>query len=358
MSAPCGLGKNAFETTLVPNVSRLKLKSPLFAQFEVTSACNYRCIFCYNVWKETQQPKDLDFKDKARVVQKLIDAEVFSLIFSGGEPLMEKRLPKLVELASKANVHTDVITNGALLTREFAEALHSSGLGGFQVSIHSPTNNDAITGVTRSLEKSLAGLDNALNTFGEKSINVNMVVTKDNRHEITQMAELLSSHGVKSFSIGNFAYTGAAKNKKSLGIAKEQFAEICSTLRKIRSELGMDTSITGGFPICAADKVDDELFDMIANVCDAGLNQLVVDPQGYLRPCVEYKERVGNILTDNLADVWNKSPFLCKLQNFEHVPKECYSCKHVSTCKGGCRASARSFFGKLDSPSPIMGEPL
>jgi len=37
--------------TVIPGIEVVKLGSPLFAQMELTSECPYQCIFCYNVWK-------------------------------------------------------------------------------------------------------------------------------------------------------------------------------------------------------------------------------------------------------------------------------------------------------------------
>ena len=37
--------------TVIPGVEVVKLGSPLYAQVELTSECQYQCVFCYNVWK-------------------------------------------------------------------------------------------------------------------------------------------------------------------------------------------------------------------------------------------------------------------------------------------------------------------
>jgi len=38
----------------------------------------------------------------------------------------------------------------------------------------------------------------------------------------------------------------------------------------------------------------------------------------------------------------------------KYAPKECKKCKYISICRGGCRASARGYFGKIDSKDPLM----
>ena len=38
--------KKAYRNTEISNCKYLKVKSPLAVQFELTSGCNQRCIFC------------------------------------------------------------------------------------------------------------------------------------------------------------------------------------------------------------------------------------------------------------------------------------------------------------------------
>ncbi|MFH1503593.1 MAG: hypothetical protein ABIE36_02965 [Candidatus Diapherotrites archaeon] len=39
--------KDAYQDTEIPNCKYLKIKAPTAVQFELTSGCNQRCIFCH-----------------------------------------------------------------------------------------------------------------------------------------------------------------------------------------------------------------------------------------------------------------------------------------------------------------------
>ena len=83
--------KEAYQETNIPNCKYLKIKAPLATQFELTSGCNQRCIFCYNVWKNLcseQNSITLSKENQLKVIDKIIENEIFDIIFSGGEPLL------------------------------------------------------------------------------------------------------------------------------------------------------------------------------------------------------------------------------------------------------------------------------
>jgi len=115
--------KKAYRDTEVPNCKYLKIKSPLAVQFELTSGCNQRCIFCYNVWKglcSGEKVIKISKEKQLRIINKIIENEVFDIIFSGGEPLLVSWLEDLIKECKAAGMYTTLITNGQLMTLERA----------------------------------------------------------------------------------------------------------------------------------------------------------------------------------------------------------------------------------------------
>ena len=92
--------RKAYSATQFPNIFYLKLKSPIEVQIELTSRCNQKCIFCYNVWKEESSSKSiknrLSKEEHFSVIDKIIKNKIFSVIFSGGEPLLVPYLEELI----------------------------------------------------------------------------------------------------------------------------------------------------------------------------------------------------------------------------------------------------------------------
>lgn len=353
--------KNAYQDTELPNCKYLKIKAPLATQFEVTGSCNQKCVFCYNIWKDLcskQNSVTLSKEKQLKVIDKIVENEIFDIIFSGGEPLLIDWLEELIKKCSDAKMNSTIITNAILISKERAKSLKKAGLNDLQISIHhyNPKINDTLTNNPGSFEKTIKGIKNALEVFGVENINVNMVALPETYNEIYKMAKFLHSIGVGSFSVGTPSVTGELKGNKKLVIDKAMFLSIYKQLRNAKEDFGIHVGFTGGFPICLLPVINDENIGMIGNYCDAGLNQIIIGPDGELRPCVCLGEKLGNILEEDLNYIWNNNQFLLDIRRMKFVPDKCKKCEYVSVCRGGCRASAQGYYGKLNAIDPLMKE--
>jgi len=353
--------KNAYQDTVLSNCKYLKIKAPLATQFELTSGCNQRCVFCYNIWKglcSKQNSVTLSKDKQLKVIDKITENEIFDIIFSGGEPLLVEWLEELIKKCFDAKKYTTIITNAILMTKERANSLKEAGLNDVQISIHhyNPKINDKLTNISGSFEKTTRGIKNALDIFGVENVNINMVALPETYKDVYEMAKFLHSIGVGSFSVGTPSATGNMKDNKNLVIDKNMFLLIYKQLKKAKEDFGLHVAFTGGFPICLLPAINDETVRMIGNYCDAGLNQVIIGPDGELRPCVCLGEKLGNILEDDLKNIWGNNQFLLDIRKMKFVPEKCKGCKYVSICRGGCRASAQGYFGKIDAIDPLMKE--
>jgi len=129
----------------------------------VTDRCNFRCQYCMPAeglpWLERDGV--LSFEEIARLVALLASMGVGDVRLTGGEPLVRRDFPRLVQqLAAIDEVHDlSITTNGYLLERD-AAALVAAGANRFNVSIDSlqqdrffaMTRRDALPQVLRGLE--------------------------------------------------------------------------------------------------------------------------------------------------------------------------------------------------------------
>jgi len=351
--------KKAYKNTEIPNCKYLKIKSPLAIQFELTSGCNQRCIFCYNVWKglcSKQNSVTLSKEKQLEVIDRIIENEIFDIIFSGGEPLLISWLEDLIKKCSNAKMYTTLITNGNLMTISRAKSLKNAGLNDMQISVHhfNLEINDKLTKTSGSFKKSVEGIKNALKIFGKEGVNINMVALPETYKDVYEMAKFLHSIGVGSFSVGSPSASGEMKKDKNLVINKKMFLDIYYQLRKAKKDFGIRVGFSGGFPLCLLPEINKETIEMIGNYCDVGLNQLTIGPSGELRPCVCFNQNLGNILTDNLKKIWDENELLLDFRTMKFIPEICRKCKYVSVCRGGCRASAQGYFKKLNAIDPLM----
>jgi MoaA/NifB/PqqE/SkfB family radical SAM enzyme len=92
---------------------------PVLANYYVTYRCNASCAFC-DIWEKPSPYIKLEdvqqnLRDLKRLGVKVID-------FTGGEPLLHRQLPEMLQLAKKMGFITTVTTN-TLLYPKYAEQL-------------------------------------------------------------------------------------------------------------------------------------------------------------------------------------------------------------------------------------------
>jgi radical SAM protein with 4Fe4S-binding SPASM domain len=346
-----------FRPTVIPHVEVLNLTTPVYAQFELTGKCNYRCIMCYNAWKGDQLHigRQLNREEHFRILD-ILNPHIFSLVFSGGEPTLISWLPGLVEYTRQANVDCSIITNGSNITPTLAHDLDVAGLQNAQISLHHFTGsiNDWITGVEGSCGATLQGAHNLMKTLGAESLGVCMVTNNQTYADVYEMGRFLHKEGFKSLAVGVMSFSGmAARNRMFLTVS--QLRSVIRQLEQLHAELGFSVGLTGGVPHCVlGDGYEDSPVE-VYNHCDAAINQIVVGPDGEARPCVEYPQSGGNLLEVPLTEIW-QSPVFRKVRNFEDVPPSCHDCVLVSSCRGGCRVSALNYTGQLQGQDPLTME--
>jgi cyclic pyranopterin phosphate synthase len=137
----------------------------------------------------------LHFEELERLVALLADMGVRDVRLTGGEPLVRRDFPKLVELLAPVVDDLAITTNGYLLERD-AEALVAAGANRFNVSIDS-LQRDRFFEMTRrdALPRVLRGLERLAEFPEAHPIKVNAVALRGfTEHELAPFAEFARSH--------------------------------------------------------------------------------------------------------------------------------------------------------------------
>jgi cyclic pyranopterin phosphate synthase len=150
-------------------------------RISVTDRCNIRCFYCMP--EEGVQFMDrseiLTFEEIERFVRAAALLGISKLRLTGGEPLLRRELPRLVEkLAAIPGIRDIALTTNAVLLAKHAAALYSAGLR--RLNIHLDTLDRArFERITRrdDLARVLGGIDSAV-AAGFKNIKINIVAVK------------------------------------------------------------------------------------------------------------------------------------------------------------------------------------
>lgn len=175
-----------------------------YLRLSVTDRCNFRCVYCMPEDGLDFRPRAeiLSYEEMARLVTVFASLGVTRVRLTGGEPLLRRDLPKLVELLRGVDGVTEIAlsTNGFFLG-DMARDLAAAGLDRVNVSLDS-LNPDRFAKMARlgqqgGLERVLAGLDAAL-AHGLRPVKVNMVVVGGmNDDELPAMVRFAAGCGVE-----------------------------------------------------------------------------------------------------------------------------------------------------------------
>jgi cyclic pyranopterin phosphate synthase len=173
-------------------------------RISVTDRCNFRCPYCMpreafgEEFRFLDHSEILRYEEILRLVPIFVGLGVSKLRLTGGEPLLRKDLPYLVErLAKLPGVRdTALTTNGSLLTT-LAQPLRDAGLGRLTVSLDSldPERFLASTDSKVPLERVLAGLQ-AAHAAGFRGTKLNCVLRRGfNEDDILPLAAFAREQG-------------------------------------------------------------------------------------------------------------------------------------------------------------------
>ncbi|WP_341519270.1 GTP 3',8-cyclase MoaA [Bacillus paramobilis] len=174
-----------------------KLQRPLKdLRISVTDRCNFRCRYCMPEeifgpdYSFLSNDKILSFDEIERITRIFVSLGVRKLRITGGEPLLRRGLPQLIERLNKVDGVEDIglTTNGSLL-KKFAPDLYKAGLSRVTVSLDSLEEERFfyLNGNRSKVQRVLEGIQAAAEV-GMK-IKINMVVQKGkNEQDILQMA--------------------------------------------------------------------------------------------------------------------------------------------------------------------------
>jgi len=182
-----------------------KLGRPLQdLRISVIDRCNFRCTYCMP--KEifgrdfAFMPKDqlLSFEEIERLTSIFVDFGIKKVRLTGGEPLLRRELPVLIEKLTRMEGLEDMgLTTNGLLLGSMAQKLKEAGLKRVNVSLDALDDttfksiNDSGVGPQRILE----GMKQAKKVGLE--VKVNMVVKKGmNDQEIVPMAKYFKKEGI------------------------------------------------------------------------------------------------------------------------------------------------------------------
>nr|WP_321405734.1 radical SAM protein [uncultured Carboxylicivirga sp.] len=307
-------------------------------QWHLTDKCNYRCLHCY---QEDYQDNGLSLESNIQILYRIssfIDELTqrnsnvkCHINFTGGEPFLYKYLMELMNtVVTQFHFSFGILSNGYLLPESQLKELQKLQPKFVQLSLEGGKEiNDSIRG-----KGSFQNVQKAIKMYRKYDIPTILSFTANSKNyrEYSKVVQFARKNKVKKvwtdrylpnndsdeleLTTGQFRYLNASIND-----AKNSFLKGFVYNTHVSSSRALQFIESGGRPY----------------KCSAGNTLLSVLPNGDLLPCRRLPIKLGNILKDDLLDIYYNHPVILKLRDSKQLDESCQQCLYKKDCFGGLK---------------------
>ena len=341
--------------------------------WSITGNCNLCCRHCY-ISSDKNLYGEISLEKCKEVIRQMLDANIYMVAITGGEPLVRKDFWQLMDLFVENKIRIEeIFTNGVAVTEKFLDKLEEKKirLHCFLVSFDGVGCHDWIRGIKGTEEKTLAAI-RLMKKRGYKII-VTTVLHNGNINSLLPTYELMKELGVNKWKVASIANSGNWTQQKNNSIDNMAITnEYFKVLEKYKAD-GMPMAIklggifysdggNNGYSIpflCGCGTVEREK----ETLCEASRIFPHLLPDGKLIPCMpmtgtllekiapnifDEGQSIGKILTHSPIEKYTNSTY----KDLFNKNAECNACEYKYLCSH-CPASSMEdtgdFFGKCAS---------
>ena len=268
-----------------------RIDGPSHAQVGLTNACPQRCAYCYN---RERGGRAMDTETILRTVRELKELGVCWLGLTGGEPLLNPDIARIVAAAA-GDCAVKLFTTGSTLTREKARELARAGLFSVSVSLDHwrPEIHDRNRGLAGAFATALRAIDIFKETGGIQ-VGVSAVVSREmiRNDEVEEFLGFLRGLGIDEAWLCEAKPSVAGFWDPGLVIGEAEQRQIYRIQDRHNRRAGMTVNYLGHF----------ESRDHFG--CNAGHKMIFVDACGEVSPCVFTPMSFGNVRQRPLKEIF------------------------------------------------------
>lgn len=354
-----GKGRKAVEE--VP-FERPHTEWPVLSEIALTYRCNLSCKFCYAGCRCTtgtkvgpdSRPCEKKMREMSTVEVKHVlsviryDAEVPSVSWTGGEPVLREDIVDLTRYASKIGLRVNLITNGTLLNRQLIERLANAGLRSAQVSLEGPNEDihDGLTQTPGSFMRTTTGI-RMLKEAG-LFVHTNTTVNRLNAPHLADLIGFVKDLGMDRFSMNMVIPCGSACDAE-VALSYTEMAELMASVQECARKEDIEFLWYSPTPYCIFNPVAARLGGKSCAACEGLLS---VAPNGDVYPCSSLSESVGNLLRTPFEKIWNgrRARYW---RNKGYACRTCRKCEWFDVCAGAC-----PIYWRAKGYEELKGKPL
>ena len=272
------------------------LSGPLEIVLNITNSCNLNCLHCFNGSSPRQRHSELTDEEFLGVVKEICAIKPYNVCFSGGEPLIRRKLLQDSSAAlSSHGIRISLVTNGILLDESCLERLLKAGVKEVSISL------DGIRQDTHELLRKKAGsFQSALNALellkksGLEAFEPAFTVTRFNADEFEDYVNYFESSGYTRLVARPLVLSGRAPEHKELLLPSiEQYRKVWRIVNHFNNK--------GSISLIFSDPIS-HIYSYIRGYPFYGIEMLA---DGGLIPSPYIPFRLGNVRLHTIRQYWD-----------------------------------------------------
>lgn len=346
--------------------------APITIVWNFTNRCNLNCLHCHQDSSPAWSDPELTTFEAFKVIDKMADAGVAIVTFSGGEPLLRPDVYEAIERADDRGMLCTIASNGTLMTPRVAEKLGKAGVRRVEIGLDGATaeTHDFLRNRPGSFEATLRGIRSCAE-IGFDELAVTMTQHSKNLNELEATMELAEKLGATRFYLNRLIPAGRGVEASYLDVTPSERIKALEALytkfyasvlngtglqcyargMTYYARLGYERSNGRVFTVSEALSGYEKMFQAkfgleVSKIvrklaagfggCSAGLTYAGLTASGDLLPCVPAAIKLGNLLEQELKELWIHNPLLNYVRDRKSVKGSCKVCEFGELC-GGCR---------------------
>jgi AdoMet-dependent heme synthase len=352
-------------------------KDPFIVIWELTRACQLKCLHCRADAQYKRDPRELSFEEGKNLIDQIYEMNNPMLVFTGGDPLMREDVFDIAKYAVEKGVRVSMTPSATPnVTKEAIEKAKEVGLARWAFSIDGPRAeiHDHFRGTAGSFDLTMEKIK-YLHEVG-LPIQINTVISRYNIDYLDEMAKMVEDLECVLWSVFFLVPTG--RGQQSDMISPVQHEKVFRWLYDLSKRVSFDIKTTEAMhyrrvviqqKMREAKETTDEI-EYLSALTEKGLTgsidglgrapKGVNDGNGFVfishigdvYPSGLLPVKAGNIRETPLAEIYRESPIFLSLRNPDLFKGKCGVCEFRHVC-GGSRSRAYAMTGDYLESEPF-----
>lgn len=352
-------------------------KDPFIVIWELTRACQLKCLHCRAEAQYNRDPRELTFDEGKDLIDQIYEMNNPMLVFTGGDPLMRKDVFDIAEYAVKKGVRVSMTPSATPnVTKEAIEKAKEIGLSRWAFSIDGPNAeiHDHFRGTPGSFDLTLERIK-YLHEL-EIPVQINTVISRYNIEYLDEMAKLIGDLDCVLWSVFFLVPTG--RGQISDMISPVEHEKVFVWLYELSKRVKFDIKTTAAqhyrrvviqqkMKEAKGQKGEIQYLDALTQQgltgsidglgrAPKGVNDgngfVFISHIGDVYPSGLLPVKAGNIREQSLAEIYRESPIFKALRNPDQFKGKCGVCEFKYVC-GGSRSRAYAMSGDYLESEPF-----